>query len=113
MKIIYRDLFFGAFLLFIVAVIITANRGALGTTFEFVYQIPHFDKLGHFILMGTLAFLAILSLVPRMKGPQKRATFKIVMIFLVIIALEEVSQHFIVLLASFVSQCFPLKKTSR
>ena len=56
---------------------------------------PYHDKVGHFVLMGILAFLAIVSLAPRMKGDSKKAVFKITVILLLIIALEETSQYFI------------------
>jgi len=124
-----RDFIFVTFFIFIIGIIIAANRGSLGNSFSFASQIPYFDKIGHFILMGLLAFFAIISLVPRMRGPQQKATLKIVAILLVMIALEEISQHFIpsrtfsiadylcgfigVLVASFVSKWLPLQQKSR
>lgn len=59
-----RDALFLAFAAFMIVVIVAAN--GWGTTNLIgwicdttgVGQIPYFDKLGHFILMGTLAFLA-------------------------------------------------------
>lgn len=126
MKKIYRDTFFVVFSLFIIGVIIAANRGTLGSSFTLAYQIPHYDKIGHFVLMGILAFLAIISLVPRMRGTQQNSTVKVGGILLIIIALEEASQYFIpnrtfsiadylcgvagVLLAGFLSKWLPLKK---
>ena len=125
----FRDLIFGVFFTFIIGIIIAANRGSLGNSFSFAYQVPYFDKVGHFILMGLLAFFAIISLVPRMRGPQQKATLKVVVILLIIIAFEEISQHFIpsrtfsiadylcgvigVLTANFVSKWLPLQKKSR
>ena len=95
MRSILRDFLFIGFFIFIVGVIITANRGALGGTFALAHRLPYFDKVGLFVLMGLLAFFAIISIVPRMAGSRKSATVKVISIFLLLMALEEGSQSFI------------------
>ncbi len=90
-----RDALFIAFFLFIIGVITAANRGALGNTFALVNRIPYFDKVGHFVLMGILAFLAIIALAPKIPGSTKSATMKVVTVLISLIALEEASQYFI------------------
>jgi hypothetical protein len=45
--------------LFIIAL---ANQGELGVIGVIAYEFPYRDKLGHFILMGLLAFFINLSL---------------------------------------------------
>lgn len=126
---ILRDIAFVTFLLFIIGTIIAANLGQLGSTFAFAQKIPYFDKFGHFVLMGGLAFLAMIAFVPRMEGTQRKSTTKVIIILLTVIALEEASQHFIpsrtfsvadflfgvigVLIAGAVSKHLPLKKENR
>lgn len=90
-----RDLLFLSFAIFILGVIIAANGKAGGGFFALFHRIPYFDKVGHFLLMGILAFLALNALVPRMKGPSTRSTVIVVLILSLIIGLEEASQHFI------------------
>jgi hypothetical protein len=56
------------FVLFLLAVIYAANRGLGPHLFGFIYTMPGGDKLGHFLLIGTLAFLANLSFgAPRVR----------------------------------------------
>ncbi|MGJ8698063.1 MAG: VanZ family protein [Verrucomicrobiaceae bacterium] len=88
------ELGFVAFAIFIVAVIVRANQGASMDWLGWIPRLPYFDKLGHFILMGILSFLAVVALVPRMKGDRKRAAQRVVLVLLVLIAGEEVSQIF-------------------
>ena len=45
------------FTLFILQVILWANTGTMPGALEMIYDFPNGDKVGHFILFGTLSFL--------------------------------------------------------
>lgn len=89
-----KDLLLLVFATLIVAIIIKANQAGTLGAFRFLVHIPHFDKIGHFVLMGLLAFLMLQTFVPRMKADQRRSTRRIVVVLLLLIALEEGSQAF-------------------
>jgi polysaccharide biosynthesis protein VpsQ len=44
------------FFIFIIIVIVLADNGSLPHSIHTIYDIPHGDKLGHFILFGLLNF---------------------------------------------------------
>ena len=54
--------FTGAWLLFISAVVFCADRDWLTPAFRFITAHPGSDKVGHFVLIGGMAFLLNLSL---------------------------------------------------
>ncbi|MDB4408832.1 VanZ family protein [Akkermansiaceae bacterium] len=58
-------------------------------------ELSHFDRLGYFILIGILTFLAILAIASRLKSSLKKAAIKIVVVLLILIAAEEILQIFI------------------
>ena len=60
-----------------------------------IAKLPHFDKFGHFILLGGLSFISVLTISPYFKSSARKATFKITTVILVIITIEELSQAFI------------------
>lgn len=81
---------------FLVLVILAANTGTGAPIFHLVHEIPYGDKIGHFFLMGMLSFLANLSLGGRMlEFRGRRMMLMGSAIVLVIVTLEELSQHFI------------------
>jgi VanZ family protein len=83
------------FLIFIIAVIILADRGSLPPSIRALYRFPNGDKVGHFILFGLLDFFlvrAFLSSYPNQ--PRGRVTVSISLILALFIALEEWSQQF-------------------
>jgi VanZ family protein len=55
-------LLFALFALFVVIIVVAADRGALPQGIRALYGFPGGDKLGHFVLMGTLALLADLAI---------------------------------------------------
>ena len=82
------------FTIFIVLVIILADRGMLGPI-HFIYDFPYGDKAGHFILYGLLDFfitLAFLRSLPRLD--RKLVALSISLILAVLIGAEEYSQKF-------------------
>ena len=51
-----------AFFFFILWIIYLANTGTGSIFFDFVNTIPFGDKLGHFLLFGSLTFIGIIAL---------------------------------------------------
>lgn len=60
-----RWLPFGIFLGLVAGVIVGADRGTLHAMLGWVNSYPYFDKVGHVVLIGTLAFLLDHALVGR------------------------------------------------
>ena len=82
-------LLFGMLLLLIV---LLANQGV---TFRFVYAIPGADKTAHFLLMGSLAFLANMALRGAAIHLGRRTLPLGGSLVALLVTLEEASQHFI------------------
>ena len=80
---------FAAFLAFIIAVIYAADRHLARSFFGWVQSFPLGDKAGHFVLMGTLAFLLNRALAGRTIRPGLQLGGAIVAVFVVA---EELSQ---------------------
>jgi polysaccharide biosynthesis protein VpsQ len=83
------------FTIFIVGVIILADRNALPPFIRAVYDFPNGDKLGHFILFGLLNFFitrAVLASFP--SRPRGRLTLSVGLILALLVTLEEYSQKF-------------------
>ncbi|MBI5953463.1 MAG: VanZ family protein [Chloroflexi bacterium] len=83
------------FTIFIIAVIILADRGSLPHWVRALYDFPNGDKLGHFALFGLLNFFlarALLSTFP--SRPKGWVTISISLILALLIAAEEWSQQF-------------------
>lgn len=82
------------FFLFIILIIVLADRGQLGIL-KLVNQIPYGDKAGHFILYGILTFLVDLTLFEAL--PLRSTKLIAVMTGLtlaLLIGVEEYSQQF-------------------
>ncbi|ALG68974.1 VanZ family protein [Beggiatoa leptomitoformis] len=80
--------------LFIICLIIVADQGHYNYVLKQVHAIPYGDKVGHFILMGLLAFVINMGLncaqfswknIKLLKGSVFVVTF---------VTLEEISQYF-------------------
>jgi len=82
------------FALFIILIIILADRGELGLL-RLVNQIPYGDKVGHFILYGILTLLIDLTLFRSfpLQSPSLLAV-KCGLILALLIGAEEFSQQF-------------------
>ena len=87
-----RWLTFGIYLLFIIAVIYAADRHLARGFFGWVQSVPLGDKAGHFVLMGTLAFLLNRALARRTIPTGLQLGGAIVAIFVVA---EEISQRWL------------------
>jgi polysaccharide biosynthesis protein VpsQ len=91
------------FALFIILIIILADRGQLGIL-KLVNQIPYGDKAGHFILYGILTLLIDLTLFRALplRSPKPVAVISGLTLAL-LIGLEEFSQQY------FASRTFSLR----
>ena len=85
-----------AFILLLSLIVITANLGLGPVYFPFMYSFPGLDKVGHFVLMGILAFL--INLVLNLKKLRIFGQDFLIgsMAVLLVVALEELSQLFLV-----------------
>ena len=91
---IFITALFAAFLL---AVIILADIGQLGFL-GIIYSFPFGDKAGHFILLGILAFLVVLTTLRSRRFLDLRLVTVSVTLFLALLAAaEEYSQKFFAL----------------
>ncbi len=82
----------GIFILFLIAIVVLADRGALPGWITLLYNFPYGDKVGHFLLMGLLAFLVNLSLSRRKVRILSRPVLLGSLIVTVLVTLEELSQ---------------------
>ena len=82
------------FTIFIILVIILADRGQLGPVY-FIYDFPYGDKAGHFILYGLLNFFLTFALIrPLQSFDRKLVALSIGLILAMLIGAEEYSQKF-------------------
>ena len=79
----------------LVFIIVLRNNNLGNSFFRLFISIPYYDKLGHFLLMGILAFLSVITFVPLMSGNIFKSTSIVLGIVLALTALEEYSQIFI------------------
>jgi len=83
------------FLVFMIMVIVLADRGSLPHSIRAFYNFQNGDKLGHFILYGLLNFFftrAFLS--ARLSQTRSRVTLSVGLTLALLIALEEWSQRY-------------------
>ncbi len=85
----------GLFILFIVVIIIFADQGIVPNPIKIMYDYAWGDKLGHLILMGTLAFLVNLSCSARRIQLFSRSVLLGSLLVSLAVILEEVSQLFL------------------
>ena len=85
------------YILLILIIIILANQGDyIYILKNFIAEIPYGDKLGHFLLMGMLAFLVNLTFKGAEVKLLKLSVLKGSLIVFILVTLEELSQIFIV-----------------
>lgn len=83
------------FSMFIIAVIILADNGALPHFIRVIYDFPNGDKLGHFILFGLLNFFITRAVfASHLSKSRNRVSLSVGFALAVLIALEEYSQQF-------------------
>lgn len=81
-----------AFVLFIVTIILLKDTGRGEGFFALFAGIPYYDKVGHFLLMGVLSFLAVVALAPRLPWMPRAASLAVVGFVLLVVTIEECSQ---------------------
>jgi VanZ family protein len=84
-----------AYTLFLVAVVVGADEGKLRGLLALVDFVPGGDKAGHFVLMGTLAWLLNAALKRRRVVVWRRRVLLGSVITVLVVTFEEISQlHF-------------------
>jgi VanZ family protein len=81
------------FILFMLAIIILADLGAIPEPVKMLYRFPNGDRVGHFILYGILAFLVNLAF-PHQTRIARINVFYGSLVIGVLATLEEISQLF-------------------
>lgn len=94
MRLLWTILFL-LFAAFMVAIVCLKNAGLAAPFFNFFGHLPYHDKIGHFVLMGILGFLAVGAVAPRLPIHPLKATLRVLATVVVLIAFEELSQGFI------------------
>ena len=84
-----------AFVIFIITIIVIADRGQGDQWWAFVARIPYGDKVGHLGLIGTLSLLCNLAIQPRPYAWLPRFITLTTLVLLVLLSLEELAQAFI------------------
>jgi polysaccharide biosynthesis protein VpsQ len=84
----------GIFILILVLIVIGADRGVLPALLKAMYPFPGGDKVGHFVLMGTLALLVNVSLSLRTITILSRRVLLGSLIVAAVVTLEECTQVF-------------------
>jgi polysaccharide biosynthesis protein VpsQ len=82
------------FILFLGWVILRADQGSMPVLIGKIYAFPSGDKVGHFVLMGCLAFCVNLALGGRQIPLFKRRIYLGSALVTLAVALEEFSQMF-------------------
>lgn len=85
----------GLFILFMVVIIFFADRGVVPNPIKIMYNYAWGDKLGHFILMGTLTFLVNLSCSARRIQLFSKSVLLGSLLVSIAVIFEELSQLFI------------------
>lgn len=83
------------FTVFIVGIIILADKGALPRFIRVIYDFPNGDKLGHFILYGMLNFFITFAFISALPSkPRGWVTLSVGLTLALLIAAEEYSQKY-------------------
>ena len=82
------------FILFIIAIVVMADAGRLPAAIAALYNFRYGDKVGHFLLMGLLNFLVVLSFTLRREADLKRTSLICSLVVGLLVTVEEGSQLF-------------------
>lgn len=83
------------FTLFIIAIIILADKNALPPFIHAIYDFPNGDKVGHFILFGLLNFILTLTFLRALPNhARSRVALSVGLILALAVTLEEFSQRY-------------------
>jgi VanZ family protein len=86
----------GGFILLLILIVLIANLGLGPVYFPFVYDFPGLDKIGHFLLMGTLSFLVNTTLGAKKIRILSANLLLGNLLVILVVVLEEISQIFLV-----------------
>jgi len=83
------------FSLFILLVIALADTGSMPRFLKAIYDFPHGDKLGHFLLYGLLAFFVTTALIGAFSNRSpRRVALWTCLVLATLIGVEEFSQRY-------------------
>jgi len=83
------------FTIFIIVVIVLADRDAIPPFIKDLYDFENGDKFGHFILYGLLNFFVTLAIIRALPNrTSSRVALSVGLILALIVAAEEFSQQF-------------------
>jgi VanZ family protein len=83
------------FTIFIIVVIVLADRDAIPPFIKDLYDFENGDKFGHFILYGLLNFFVTLAIIRALPNRNSsRVALSVGLILALIVAAEEFSQQF-------------------
>jgi len=82
------------YIIFLIGLVLLADSGRGGVLFKLAYLIPDGDKLGHFLLFGSLSFLVNLLLRSAKTTLYGISVMKGSAILMTIVTFEECSQLF-------------------
>jgi VanZ family protein len=85
----------GIFILILISIVAIANLGLGPIYFPFIYELPGMDKVGHFILAGLLSYLVNRLFKGQLLDVLSIKVLKGSLIIILIVALEELSQLFL------------------
>ena len=80
------------FVLLVTLIVVAADKGDLPNLISALYSFPGGDKVGHFLLMGTMSFLVNFSLTAPPTSLQVRKVVKASIVIVLLVTLEEISQ---------------------
>ncbi len=80
------------FATFVLYIVVQADRGSLPSFLAAYREIPYGDTLGHFFLIGTLAFLVNASILTTDVSLLGRPFYKGSLVVCAVVFLEELSQ---------------------
>ena len=83
-----------AALLFLLFIWISVDAGRLPSFITALYAFPHGDKVGHFLLMGLVAFFLGLAFCSGRKEGRKKRLCIAGIAFIVLTTIEEMSQTY-------------------
>lgn len=83
------------FFIFVIAILILADRGSLPPFIRSIYDFENGDKLGHFILFGFLTFFITRTFLSSLPSKSRSwVTLSVGLVLALGIALEEFSQKY-------------------
>ena len=89
-----RLLVFLTIALFLFLFTLAQNLELPNPVLDSIDSIPHYDKLGHFLLMGSLNFSLLLFLLPQWPSKRKQVLLVTTILVSILVGLEELSQAF-------------------